>query len=607
MPVTVQWWREHRGRIYTLGVVALFGIIEILLFSMQVVNRPDFLKLAATNRIRAELIEPIRGGIYDRHGRLLVENRPSYNLYAHPWTVNRNRGTIDALVTVLGVDRDLVTHKIGSRGWNTFNPATIQRDLPMGLLARLEAIRLDLPGIDFRLEAKRSYPHPHAVHLLGYVGERGPEVSERGRGRFSLVGKQGIEQIYEEWLGGKPGVRYFQVDASGRVTAQLSDPPTVAASPGWDLFLNVDVELQNYAYRLMDGRAGAVVAIDPEDGDVLVLLSQPDYDPALFAGVMPPEVWKELESDPGHPLINRAIQGLYPPGSTFKMVILAAALEDGVIDDDFRVTCNGGLQLGRRYFRCWREKGHGTLGWPGGLQQSCDVFFYTLGLKLGIERIETYACCFGFGACNGIDLDHEQAGLAPSARFLDRKYGKGKWTRGQLANLAIGQGDMLVTPLQLAIYTAAIATGNIVQARLADRMVNPVTGEIHRVSPSSRPVKLSSETLSKLREGLRLAVNEPGGTAYHQRRRDIVIAGKTGTAQNPHGEDHGLFVGYGSFEAPVIAVAVVVEHGEHGSSSAAPVACSIIERYIRNLRADSGSQERAAARTAVKTETDGSG
>ncbi len=580
---TSPWWREYRGWVFILVIAAVFGAIELRLFSMQVINRPDFLKMAATNRIRAEIVEPVRGRIFDRHGELLVENRPSFTLYAIPWTIKKNPSTVDSLACVLDLNKEVIRRRIGVRGWNTFYPTALQRDLPFEKLARLEATRLSYPGIMFRFEAKRAYPHPETVHFLGYVSERAPNEANMGRGRFGLVGKKGIELVYEDQLGGEAGVRYQQVDASGRITDFLTDPPPLDAEPGLDIYLNIDAGLQEYAYELMKGRDGAVVALDPLNGELLVLLSLPDYDPSLFAGVLPADEWKSLTSDPGHPLLNRAVQGLYPPGSTFKMAILAAAVEEGIADDNYHIECRGGMQLGRRWFKCWNAGGHGTVGRLEAIQQSCDVFFYSLGLALGVEKISQYCRELGFGKRTGIDIDSELPGIIPSVKYLDRKYGTGKWTRGQLANIAIGQGDVLVTPVQLAVYVAAIATGRIVKPRLANRLVDTAGGSVQEVASEVSSLKLSPETLDILREGMRMAVNEPGGTAYWLRNPGLIMAGKTGTSQNPHGEDHGLFVGFAPFDRPLIAVAVVIEHGEHGSTSAAPVACRLMRRYIEDL------------------------
>lgn len=583
IPEKSSWWMEYRGVIFIFSVLILFGLLVIRLFSMQVLNRPEFLSVAATNRVRAEIIEPTRGRIMDRHGALLVENRPSYTLYACPWTVRDNPTLIDSLARTLEMDESTLKKRIGARGWNTFYPTPIKRDLSFAKLAYLEAVRLLYPGITFRFDVKRSYPHPETVHLLGYIGEREEDEEGGKRGRFGFIGKKGIELVYEDWLGGEAGVRYQQVDASGRIMGTLADPQPVETKAGWDIYLNIDAALQRYACELMDGRVGSVVAIDPRTGEVLVLLSLPDYDPSIFSGVLPPEIWKELQSDSGHPLLNRAVQGLYPPASTFKMAVLAAAMEENIVSESSSIMCRGGYKIGRRWFNCWNKGGHGEVRLTKAIQQSCDVFFYNMGLSLGADRMSKYCKLFGFGVRTDIDLDSEAPGIIPSVRYLDSKYGKGKWTRGQLANIAIGQGDVLVTPVQLAVYTAATSTGYLTQPHLTNRLVSPVSGEVYQIKPSTNSLKLSSRTLRTIQEGMRMVVNEPGGTAYWLKNNDITLAGKTGTAQNPHGEDHGLFVGYAPFERPLIAVAVVIEHGEHGSTSAAPVACRLMERYIQDL------------------------
>lgn len=575
------WWTENRLKVSLLTILFLFGIIEIRLLWMQIVNRPDFDKAASANRIRTEVIEPVRGRIYDRHGKLIVENRPSYTLYAYPYTVKKNIKTLELLSRVSEVPIEELRKRISVRGWNTFSPAVVMRDIPFELLARLEAIRLDIPGIEVHLEAKRSYPYPESVHILGYVGERSSHKSEAGR--LGLVGKRGIEKTYEGWLGGEPGVKYNQVNVTGRVTGVLTDPAPVPVEPGWDAVLNIDAEMQRYAWDLMDGRTGAVVAIDPRNGEVLTLLSIPDYDPSLFAGVLPEEVWNRVLADTSHPLLNRAVQGQYPPGSTYKMVMLAAGWEEGIINDDFQTTCHGTFRLGRRNFNCWNHAGHGSLHWLESLQRSCDVFFYNVGLELGVEKMEKYSLIFGFGSKTNIDLDGELSGLTPSIKYMDKKYGARKWTKGQLANISIGQGDVLVTPMQLAVYTGAIATGRIQKPRLVSKLLNPTTGDIHYTKESSLKLNLPNETRSKIMEAMRYVVNEPGGTAYWLRKADVVIAGKTGTSENPHGLDHGVFVGFAPYDNPMIAVAVIVEHGEHGSTSAAPVACSLMERYVQDL------------------------
>ena len=587
MPFNRVWWRDNRGKAAGIAALTALALIDVFLFSMQVINRPEFLKTASGNRLRAEIIEPARGRILDRNGVALIENRPSYTLYAQPWIIGQNPAAINLLASALTMDPDSLRDRIAFRGWRTFTPTSIQRDVPYETLARLQAVQLDIPGMIFGLESKRSYLHPEATHILGYLGERSSEETDPERERIGQVGKRGLEKIYQDLLGGDAGIKYLQVDATGRITGYASDYQPISAVPGWDLYLNLDAGLQSKAWELMQGKVGAVVALDPRDGGVLVMLSQPAYDPSLFSGVMPVDVWSALSSDPDHPMLNRAIQGVYPPGSAFKMVMLSASLQEGLVNENSRISCPGGLQVGNRWFRCWNHGGHGSVGPIDALQRSCDVFFYQMGLKLGVDRFDKYGRQFGFGSKTGIDLDGESSGLLPGLKYLNQRYGENKWSRGLLANLAIGQGEVLVTPLQLAVYVSAIATGYLVQPHLANHLVDPVSREVRHVTPSVKPLQLDRWVLDDVREAMRRVVNEPGGTAFWLKNKDIEIAGKTGTAQNPHGKDHALFVAFAPFKDPVIAVAVVVEHGEHGSTCAAPIACELINKYLIKESADS--------------------
>ncbi|MBT3231795.1 MAG: penicillin-binding protein 2 [Calditrichaeota bacterium] len=578
-----KWWYEYRRIVFTAFCLLFLLVIEFRLFSIQLINRPGFLKKAEANRIRAIAIEPTRGKIFDRNGLLLVENRPAYSLYAHPWTIKRNLGTVNQLARILEMDTLEIKKRVSRYGWNTFQPAVIQRDVKFNTLAHLETIKIGLPGIAFGLESKRSYPFPEAVHVLGYVGEIDRSSSAKRNGRIGLVGKHGLELVYEKWIGGEPGIEYFQVDVSGKTVGRAEESETILPTNGWDIQLNIDSHLQRLAFELMEGKAGGVVAIDPRNGAVLTMLSVPAYDPSIFAGVMPQKVWDELINDPGHPLLNRALQGRYPPGSTFKMAVLGAAIEDGIVDNSTRITCNGGLQIGNRFFKCWNASGHGSVGWKEAIQQSCDVFLYVNGMQIGVDKITDYGFRMGLGTNTGVDFNVEFGGLMPNEEYMNERFGVNGWTRGHVANISIGQGEVLVTPMQLAVHTAAIATGNVVTPRITNSMTNPETGEIIHTPFESKPTGVPNRILKKMREGMRMVVNEPRGTAYHQKSDEFIMAGKTGTAQNPHGEDHALFVAFAPFDDPLIAVAVVVEHGEHGSSTAAPIAAKIIERYIYDL------------------------
>lgn len=550
---------------------------------MQLLNRPDFLKHAQANRIRAVSLEPNRGGIFDQQGRPLVKNRPSYNVFALPWIIRKNPQTLQMLSSILEKDTTELKKRISRYGWFSFQPTVIQRDISFSQMAKIEIQKKNLPGIDIGFEAKRSYPLPEAVHLLGYVGERKREESARDKDRIGLTGKHGIELVYEEYFGGEPGIEYKQVDVSGKSLGVDKELKSQLPKDGWDLHLNIDGDLQKFSYELMKDKIGAVILMDPRNGAVLTLLSLPDYDPTVFAGVLLQKTWDNLISDPGHPLLNRAVQGMYPPGSTYKMVILTAALDQEIVTKNTRFNCPGGLQIGRRFFKCWKVGGHGSVDAVTSIRESCDVYFYSVGMTLGAQKMADYARKFGFGMPTGIDFNVEQSGVLPDKRYLDKKYGKKGWTRGQSANISIGQGDVLLTPVQLAVFTSAIAKGFICKPQIASHLSNPKSNEIRKIEPEIHLLDVDPDILKLIRQGMYEVVNVEHGTAYWLRRPNLKIAGKTGTSQNPHGLDHALFVGYAPFDDPQIVAVVVVEHGEHGSTSAAPIACKLMERFMDNL------------------------
>lgn len=577
-------WRERRHLIFGATIALLFGLLEARLFYLQIVQGGRYSQKAQENYLKAEIIPPPRGKMFDRKGRVMVDNYPIYSLYGIPYLLKRKPSTITLLSQFIPVDETTLRNRVLRTGGGSYQPVLLLRELDYEQMATLSLWSIDLPGVYYDKEIARSYPVKGIAHLVGTIGEPSNNSVE-GYGFFPgmMVGKSGLEKQYQDYLFGQVGIRYVEVDARGqRLGTSLHFPPQAPQS-GWDLHLNIDARLQEYARELMGDYGGAVVALDPRNGAVLALLSLPDYDPHLFSGKVPWEVWERFQNDPNRPLLNRAIQGLYPPGSTFKMVVLAAALEEGIVDDYFSVHCSGGINIGNRFFRCWKKGGHGTLNWEGGLQHSCDVFFYTLGLRLGVDRIAHYARLLGLGKKTGIDLPNEAPGVIPTVQYLKKRWGGWAGGGGSAANIAIGQGEVLVTPVQLAVYTAAIATGLVVRPRLVEYLQSPITGEKREVVGEIWPVKISPQTLRKVREGMRRVVNEPGGTAYLQKRSDIVIAGKTGTAQNPHGDDHALFVAYAPVDDPLIVCVAVVEHGKHGSSGAAPIVCKLIDYYLYDL------------------------
>ncbi|GBE29694.1 stage V sporulation protein D [bacterium BMS3Bbin04] len=562
--------------------VLLCLVLIFRLARLQLVHSDLYLRQSQTNRVRVLEEPPLRGLMLDRHGNLLVDNYPSYTLMGVPRVIRQNPGTRDTLLAITGLDSVEFEKRLDKIKGNWYTPVRLLRDVSFEMMATIEERRARIPGVHFRVEVKRAYPNPVTSHTLGHIGELKKErVSEYpGFQEGDVVGLAGLEQRWNPLLTGQRGYEYLEVDAKGRIIGPVAGMESQPPTPGSDLILSLDLELQQLAETLLDSASGSVVAIEPSTGEVLVLASVPDYPPETFANALSPQEWKALQDDPRKPLLHRAIQGMYPPGSTFKMAMLSSGLQSGTIDTDWTVVCNGGYQLGRRFFRCWKHAGHGEVDQRLSIESSCDVFYYLLGRKMGIDTFHEYISRWPFGSVTGIDLPHEKAGLLPSRESLDRQYGGG-WTDGHLFNIAIGQGDVLATPLQLATFAAALANGGwwidphlVKQVKTGDEYFPPdLPLERHETGFSAEVMRIVRDDMLAVTEGSR-------GTAHWLHDPRLQVAGKTGTSQNPHGEDHALFVAFAPFEDPQIAVAVVVEHGKHGSTAAAPIAYKLIRKYL---------------------------
>jgi penicillin-binding protein 2 len=525
---------------------------------------------------------PLRGLMFDRKGKLLVDNYPSYTLLAIPQMMDGYPAIRDSLLSIIGLSIEEFNARLHRIAGNRFTPVRIVRDMSFEMMASLEERKAHLPGILFRVETKRAYPQAMASHTLGHIGELKEDRLQdfEGQRAGDIIGLSGLEGRWNQELIGQRGFDYLEVDALGRVVGSLPGAQAIPAIAGSDLVLTIDFDLQLLAEELLGEQSGSVVAIEPKTGEVLAIVSKPDYPPETFAGLLTPEDWQLLQEDPKTPLLHRAVQGLYPPGSIFKMAMLSAGLQSETINTSWKVTCVGGYQLGRRWFNCWHHGGHGEVDHELSIESSCDVFYYLLGNKMGIDVFYDNIRRFGFGKVTGIDLPHESNGLLPSRVFMDRKYGKDRWTSGHLFNNAIGQGDVLVTPLQSACYTAALAnSGWWITPHMVKGVRDP-NGEYRELEYSERfETGFDSEVLTTVRNDMLEVTKGALGTAHWLQDPRIEVAGKTGTAQNP-GIDHGLFVGFAPFEDPQIAVAVIVEHGEHGSTAAAPIAFKLIRRHL---------------------------
>ncbi len=561
-------------RIARLGAVLLllFLVLEGRLWSLQAIQGPHYLRLSEQNRLRDYVVPAPRGVIYDRRGQPLVTNRAAFTVSVLPMEVKDPQRLADALAPVLGLDRREILARLDAGRRRPFEPIALRRDASKVVVMTIEEHRLDLPGVIVQAEPVRDHLHGDmAAHALGYLGEITEDElkSRSGYRAGDLIGKAGVERTYDSVLRGKNGRLRVEVDAAGRPGRVLSRE---AAQPGQSLVLHIDAGLQAVAESALGARTGAVVALDPRNGEILVLVSHPAFDPNQFSGGISPANWQRLTGDRGLPLINRAAEGAYEPGSVFKIVTGIAALSEGVARRESTIHCPGFLRLGAWTFRDLAA--HGTVNFIRGTAVSCNVMFWTLGRALGEERLPRYALALGLGQPTGIDLPAEAAGLIPTVEWKARVR-KEPWYPGDTLNMSIGQGPVVVTPLQIARAVGALATGGtLVRPRLARRILSPEGAEVSTIAPEIvGRVPLPPDAVQTLREGMRAVVD--GGTGRGAAVRGLAMAGKTGSAENPRGIPHAWFVGYAPADNPALVVVVFVEHGWRGGATAAPIARAI--------------------------------
>lgn len=609
--------RSRVNLLITLVSVVFLFLIGRLLF-LQVIEGDRYTYLSENNRIRIKKIPGARGMVFDRNGSLLVDNRPSFDLLFVPEDADDPETTLRELARVLGRDegdfRNLVRE---NKLRPAFGEIVLGRDVDWRSVVTVETHQLDLPGVTLWIRPRRSYlTNGTAAHVLGYIGEINPQQLKARRGSGYVMGDEigqfGLEKNREEYLRGRSGGQQVEVDALGRRVRVLH---AVEDVPGQNVRLTLDRDLQETASQAIEGKAGAIVAMDVNSGAILAMVSTPGFDPNLFARGVTGEEWRTLTQDPAHPLNNRAIQGQYPPGSTFKIVLAIAGLEEGVIQPETTFFCPGSLTVGNRVFRDWKKGGHGAVNLHKGLTESCDVYFYLLGQKLGPDRIAKYARALGLGQPTGIELDHEKPGLIPDTEWKKRRFGQ-PWFPGETPSIAIGQGYVNVTPLQMANLTAVVANGGTLYRPWFVRKIESLDGRLIReYGPEIiSTLNLKENTLEHIRKALQDAVNSGSGTGGRAKSQLVMIAGKTGTAQVAEMRggivksenlpyqirDHAWFVAFAPVENPEIAVAVLVEHGGHGGAAAAPVAKKIIEKYFTLNGRSSPTEPRLASRDGAR-------
>lgn len=612
---------ELRLGLIALVVVAVFVVFVLRLFQLQVLEGADLASRSVRNSVRTLRLEAPRGDIVDREGRALATSRPAFRVQVIADDVQSVGRTYSVLGDLIARDAAEIGALVGRpTGRKRFQPVVIEGDLGYEARARVEAHRYALPGVVTDMTPRRHYVESHrAAHLLGTIGEI--DAEQLGSGAFAdyrsgeVVGKIGIEAELEPHLRGRAGGRNVVIDVAGQEIEVIGE---VAPVPGGRLVLTLDLDLQRAAeeaFRSEDpeepDRMGALVAIDPRNGDVLAMASLPAYDPNAFAGGIDSETWSSLTGDEWKPLRNRAISAQYPPGSTYKPIVALAGLAEGKIDSGTTVFCPGYYRLGRRVYRCWKRGGHGEVDMVAALRDSCDVFFYELGIELGVDTIASFARRFGLGDRTGVHLAGEASGLIPTRAWKERAR-RESWIKGETVSASIGQGYNLVTPIQLANAFAALANGG---RRYRPRVVQRLEtwdGQVVQALAPSEPVDagIDPALLARVRTGLVAVVEgtpgrpatdfDPGtqeihGTGARARVPGLSVAGKTGTSQvvsldlvkdleedevPVRYRDHALFAAFAPAESPEIAVAVVVEHaGKGGGAVAAPMAQKVIARW----------------------------
>ena len=597
--------------------VLLLGMVIARLVQLQVIDHELFAEKSQGNRVRIEPVPPIRGLIFDRNGTVIAENLPAYQLELIPEQVEDLEDTLNRLAAIELIEREDIGRFMElSRSGPRFKPVTLKLRLTDEEIANFAIQRPRFPGVDFRPRLVRHYPNgPEVAHAVGYVGALSTADLQRldpaTYAGSSHTGKTGVESRFEANLHGDVGYRHLVTNARGRQvpidTSELLESPgfdNLSPTPGANVYLSIDLELQQLASRAFEGRRGALVALDPRTGEILALVSAPSFDPNLFAVGMSTSQFRELQDDPDRPLFNRAVRGTYPPGSTIKPMLALAALETGATYLSRKSLCRGYFQLpgNEHRYRDWKPAGHGPVDIHEAIAQSCDVYFYEISVDLGIDALHDYLDRFGLGTRTGVDIGGESSGLVPSREWKRNAFGNRddqRWYHGETVIASIGQGYMLATPLQLAVATGTLATrGQRYRPHLVAAIENPLDGRRTLIEPERLPdVEIENETywdtvldaMHDVLQGPRGTARAVGAGAPYQ------MAGKSGTAQvvsiaqdekydetelEERQRDHALFIAFAPFDEPRIAVALIVENGESGSGVAAPIARAVMDAYL---------------------------
>ncbi len=595
------------------AIVAIFVFLAGSFWFVQGVQAEKYRYLSDANALRPVPMPAKRGLIMDREGKkILSDNQPSYSLTLDRVVMrpivksdNRHRGKlVTFLATALGTTpQDIEARLDKGKAIPFARPIPIAEDLPMMQVASIQAESLTFPELNVEPVQRRNYPYgTMSAHVIGFIGEVSEKdlLQHKDLKQGDLIGKRGVELMYDEYLRGKDGTQFWEYDSHGRRLAEVRNARQDPVA-GSNVYLSLDFDLQRRAeqYFVENEFVGAVVALDPRNGEVLAMVSSPEFNPNVYSKRFTPDTWKLLSSNPFKVELNRAIQGLYSPGSVFKAVMAIAGLSEGAIGPGTTFNCGGSAVFFGRRFRCWRKQGHGELAVANGLKESCDIFFYNVGARLGVDKIAKWATGLGFGQLSKIDLDGEKAGIVPSTEWAAAKQHR-KWYPSETISVAVGQGPLIVTPLQTAVMMSTVANGGTIYRPHVVRMIERTKpdGSVERLQVASevvRRIQIPPNALETTRNGLWKVVNEEGGTAGNARVTGLDISGKTGTAQviaqsgwfSTAGlpfmqRDHAWFVSYATRSSPQLVVAVFVEHaGQHGGTDAAPLAKMLYESRFK--------------------------
>jgi len=595
---------EFKKRVFLATILAavLFFIIIVRLWHLQILDGRYYGNLSRHNKTRTVKSQAPRGILYDRKGIKLAINRPGFDLYIIPEDVTDWPKTKAMLKRLAGIDEETIKARLKrAKGQPPFRAVKLKEDLSWEETVKIESFNFEMHGVMLDVTPKREYIYgPATSHLIGYIGELNIDELKRlnasGYDAGDYLGKYGLEKSYEEYLRGEDGFKDLEVDALGRKINVLGWTPPY---PGKDVTLTIDIKTQLAAWQALGEEAGAVVALDPNSGRVLAMVSKPAFDPNKLSAGITGKDWRALVKNPLHPLTNRAIQGQYPPASTFKPIVAASALTEGAIKPETLVDSGPVFMFAGRGYRDWKEEGHGIINYKRAIIESSDTFFYQVGLMLGIDTLSKHAKSFGLGKTTGIRLGGEKSGLMPGSEWKKRVK-KERWYQGETISVAVGQGFMLATPLQMANAFSAIANGGtIFRPEIVEKIATPSGKVLDEFTPEIKErVDVPPDILKKIREALHGVVNDKKGTARGLRDRRLKIAGKTGTAQvarmieREHDlkkiryklRDHAWFVGFAPYDDPKIVVAVLVEHGGFGARAAAPIAKKVFKAFLTNRK-----------------------